>query len=84
MNGTSATTKAIFYLRVSTDRQMDGAAAQFEMLRAAASSVGIMFPSPAKSYQRLLPPVAMKSAPSTSILESAAISIRPDPATRVF
>jgi DNA invertase Pin-like site-specific DNA recombinase len=37
-------TKAIFYLRVSTDRQTDGAAAQLEMLRAAAASVGIAFP----------------------------------------
>lgn len=44
MNGTSAIVKAIFYLRVSTDRQMDGAAAQLEILRAAASNVGIQFP----------------------------------------
>jgi len=44
MSATSVKTKAIFYLRVSTDRQMDGAAAQLEMLRAAALTLGIHFP----------------------------------------
>lgn len=41
MDTAATESKAIFYLRVSTDRQADGAAAQLELLRAAARNVGM-------------------------------------------
>lgn len=44
MSVTTVQTIAIFYLRVSTDRQTDGAAAQLEMLRGAAATLGVAFP----------------------------------------
>lgn len=44
MEARTTEAKAIFYLRVSTDRQADGAAAQLELLRASAQSAGFELP----------------------------------------
>jgi DNA invertase Pin-like site-specific DNA recombinase len=44
MESLTIKTNAIFYLRVSTDRQADGAVAQLELLRASAKDLGIELP----------------------------------------
>ena len=54
MKATATEAKAIFYLRVSTDRQTDGAAAQLELLRAAAIGQGVALPVSQEALTRAI------------------------------